>query len=338
MERWRRLGLWPASASERESVVGVRVNTLLTGVAQAVAELRAEGVEASGVAWSATALTVPRSQRESLVHSEAATSGRVYVQSLSSQWATMMLGARPGEEVLDLCAAPGGKTLHLAAMMGERGGAAVEGTRLAAVESSRPRFFRMRANLERGGATGGGWVRTYLADGRGVGRKTPERFDRVLLDAPCSADGRLLSAEAAADEGDARGEWSLRKVRRLAVKQGQLLASAVQACRVGGVIVYATCTSAPEENEGVVNETLRRAGEMLDVEPMVVPAGMPAVLESGLTAWEGETYDPRLRHTVRVMPRHGFDVFYAARLRKRTLTTAFPSQRRGEQDTPIIGR
>ena len=313
--RWQRLGLWPPGAS-RASIVGVRVNTLLTTPGAAVEELRHIGVETTRTAWSATALSVPLDHRDALVHSDAATSGRVYVQSLSSQLATLLLDPQPGEESLDLCAAPGGKTLHMAQLM-TTAGRADEGVSLAAVESSRPRFFRLRANLERGGAA---WVRTYLADGRGVGRKVAERFHRVLLDAPCSADGRLLTATGDDDGGDGQmrqGEWSLQKVRRLAAKQGQLLASAVQACRVGGTVLYATCTSSPEENEGVVNQALRRAGEALEIEPITPPEGLPPdVLRPGLASWEGEMYDPRLRHAVRVMPAHGFDVFFAARLRK----------------------
>jgi 16S rRNA (cytosine1407-C5)-methyltransferase len=95
--------------------------------------------------------------------------------------APLALAPRPGETVLDLAAAPGGKTLQLAALMQNSG-------RLSAVEAVKGRFFRLRANLERGGVTN---ARTFLMDGRAVGRKCPEMFDRVLLDAPCSSEARF---------------------------------------------------------------------------------------------------------------------------------------------------
>lgn len=101
--------------------------------------------------------------------------------------------------MLDLAAAPGGKTLQMAAMMQDRG-------RIAAVEAVRTRMFKLQANLRRHGPT---IVKTYLTDGRTVGRKTPERFDRVLLDSPCSSEARFQRA----DPGSWR-HWSLCKLTK----------------------------------------------------------------------------------------------------------------------------
>ena len=111
----------------------------------------------------------------------AATEGAIYIQNPSSYFAVKTLAPVLDEEVLDLAAAPGGKTLAMAARMQNTG-------RIAAVEPIRGRFHRMQANLRRCGVTN---VQFYQRDGRGVGRAVPDRFDRVLLDAPCSSESRM---------------------------------------------------------------------------------------------------------------------------------------------------
>ena len=108
------------------------------------------------------------------------------------------------EEVLDLAAAPGGKTLAIAALMNNTG-------RIAAVEPIRGRFHRMQANLRRCGVSN---VQFYQRDGRSVGRLVPERFDRVLLDAPCSSESRMRWLDQQSFE-----QWSLRKIRETQRKQ-----------------------------------------------------------------------------------------------------------------------
>lgn len=140
------------------------------------------GVESAPCEWLTSAATIAPGDKADVTTSSAVVDGRFYVQNLSSMLAPAALDPQPGEKVLDLAAAPGGKTLHLAARMRLKG-------ELAAVEPVRDRFFRLKSNLERCGA--GDFVRTFTHDGRDVGRKTPERFDAVLLDAPCSSEARF---------------------------------------------------------------------------------------------------------------------------------------------------
>lgn len=274
--------------------VALRVNTLKTDPAAAAKALRADGFSVSEVEWSPAALLADASQRAALVRHPLVESGALYPQGLASQLAAFALHPQPGESVLDLCAAPGGKTLDLAQRLGAGGD-------LAAVEASKPRFFRLRANLERADA---GFVRTYLHDGRRTGDKVPGRFDAVLLDAPCSGDTRLRG------EGDASA-WSVKKARRLASKQQQLLESALRCVRPSGRVIYATCSMGPEENEAVVDAVLR--GGLAVAEPLALPQGLSA---PGLAAWSGRTFVGGVSHSRRVLPAGPMEGFFLASLRR----------------------
>lgn len=273
------------------------VNPLRAGTEATLEELR--DLMPEPVPWLDGAFTVGPSQRHRLTHSDAFAAGRVYVQGLASLLAPLVLDPQPGEEILDLAAAPGGKTLRIAAMMKNCG-------RIAAVEPVKTRFFKLRANLKRGGVT---IAHTYRADGRSIGAKTPERFDRVLLDAPCSSEARfsLLQPESFA-------HWTSRKVKESAHKQRGLIESAFAALKSGGILVYCTCSLSPEENELVVDTFLRRHADAASIEPLALPIDNTT---PGLTTWGGETLDPRLSHAVRVLPTETMDAFFLCRIRKR---------------------
>lgn len=282
-----------------------RINTLKTEVAPAIEALENAGLSPSSVDWSPFAFTLPIDQRPVLVDHPLTIDGSIYIQSLSSQLAVAALDPKPGEQVLDLCAAPGGKTLAIAQRVGDTPGSFV-----SAVESSKPRFYRMKQNLQRGNAA---WVRTYRTDGRSVGRKTPGRFDRVLVDGPCSA-------ETAIDPNDPESlsDWSMRKIERCAKRQVQLLLSAVQATRPGGQIVYSTCTLAPEENEQVLHQVLKRLGGQICIETIDIAKNLPETLRAqSLPGWRGDEWEQTvMADAVRLLPTDGFDVFFLAKIRK----------------------
>ena len=168
----------------------------------------------------------------------------------------ILLSPQSEECILDLGAAPGSKTLQLAELMGNQGS-------IWAVESVRGRFFRLRDNLARYGAEN---VQTHLADGTRLWRRHPERFDRVLLDAPCSSEGRFR-----ADAPKTYAYWSEKKIAEASRKQRRLCYAAVQCLKPGGVLVYSTCTFAPEENEAIINRVLRQFAGALTVEDIALP-------------------------------------------------------------------
>lgn len=219
--------------------------------------------------------------------------GLLYVQQASTGVAAPALAPRPGERVLDLCAAPGGKTTHAADLMGDRGS-------LVAVEVNDNRIRGLLGNSYRLGHAN---ILVVEADGRDL----PEdaAFDRVLVDAPCSGEGTLRRRSG-------RPPNQSRRFLGYVVKtQEALLRKAVRVTRPGGTILYVTCTFAPEENEGVVSRVL--ADEPVDLEPLALPVPHAP----GLTHFEGKAFDPRLEGAARIYP-HLMDSggLFLAKLRK----------------------
>jgi len=215
---------------------GLRVNTLkLTAE-----EFKAISPFALGekVPWCPAAFILDGEERPGLHPYHMA--GLYYMQDPSAMSPAELLAPMPGERVLDLAAAPGGKTTHLAALMQGRG-------LLVANEIKDKRVGHLAQNVERWGA--GNVV---------VTNESPERladhfgayFDRVLVDAPCSGEGMFRK-----DMG-ARIDWSFEMVAGCAVRQKNILNVAAKLVRPGGYLLYSTCTFAPEEDEAVVNGLL----------------------------------------------------------------------------------
>lgn len=278
--------------------VAFRVNGLLGDSDTVLADLDREAIAWRACDAPVEAYAVDADARAALTVSAAAAAGTIYIQNLSSMLAAAALGAQPGEEVLDLAAAPGGKTIMLAGTMQNRG-------RLAAVEAVRGRFHRLRANLERHGVT---IAQCYCKDGAVVGRQVPGRFDRVLLDAPCSSEARFTEADPASFR-----YWSEKKIAEMQRKQKKLLYSAVLATRPGGVIVYSTCSFAPEENEGVIDHVLRKFRGELAVEPIAPPV---ANAVAGIPSWRGRRFDPAVFGSTRILPEGPMSGFFICRLRR----------------------
>ena len=279
----------------RPKRVSFRVNTLKADVGTVAGALADQGFELESVPWFPEAFLISAEQKRQLTETSQWEEGQIYIQGLSSMLAPLVLAPQPDEKILDLAAAPGGKTTQIAAAMQNRG-------LLSAVEPIRNRFFRLQANVKRSGAE---IVKFYQADGRTVGRKTPARFDRVMLDAPCSSESRFTTGDP-----ESWAYWSERKIKEAARKQFGLLRSALDAVRPGGIVLYCTCSFAPEENELIVSRVL---DQRHDVE--LLPIDLPIEnTQPGLTFWSGKEIDPRFRQCVRVLPNADFDGFFLARL------------------------
>ena len=166
--------------------------------------------------------------------------GVYYLQEPSAMAPAALLDAQPGERVLDLCAAPGGKSTQLAAAMQGKG-------LLVCNEINTKRARILSSNIERLGVTNALVLNAHPA---ALATRFPAYFDRILVDAPCSGEGMFRKEEAALTD------WSVETVQMCAARQYEILCSAAQMLRPGGRLVYSTCTFAPEENEGVVSRFL----------------------------------------------------------------------------------
>jgi 16S rRNA (cytosine967-C5)-methyltransferase len=199
-----------------------------------------------------------------------------------------LLEPKPGEIIIDACAAPGGKTTHIAELVkGEAEIIAVDShpSRLKLVEENAVRLKLFN-------------IKTLLGDWTELAQQFINRADKVLLDVPCSGTGTLRR------KVDARWKKSEEQVKQLAELQSRLLEASVPVVRKGGVIVYATCSLEPEEDEEVIKTFLERHPEfVLDDPRPFLPSEIPnAITQEGF---------------LRLFPhKHNTDGVFAARLRK----------------------
>src|SRR5262245_11597748 len=221
------------AALSEPAPVDLRVNPLKGDRAQARAALAEEGIEAYATKLSPFGLRLKA--RASVVATQAFRDGLVEVQDEGSQLAALLVGARPGMQVVDFCAGAGGKTLAIAATMQNKG-------RVVACDVSSFRLERSAQRLRRAGVHNVE-RRELDADGRKWLKRHAGKFDRVLVDAPCTGIGTWRR------NPDAR--WSLKPqdIAELPAKQAEILAAAARLVKPGGRLVYATCSLLPAENE-----------------------------------------------------------------------------------------
>jgi len=224
--------------------------------------------------------------------------GCIYVQNISSMLPVCVLAPANGEKILDLCAAPGTKTTQIVSLAPD--------AEVVAFEKDHIRHCKLVTNLKIQGVDRK--VKTLELDGFWARKKFPEYFDKILVDAPCSAEGLF-------DLHNPRSYkyWSERKVREVKHKQRFLLQSAFFALKEQGTLVYSTCTFSPEENEEVIDWFLAKYKEKVEVAPIEIP--LKNVFQ-GLTRWQGISFSPACALTRRIIPNEFMEAFFVAKLRK----------------------
>jgi NOL1/NOP2/sun family putative RNA methylase len=217
--------------------------------------------------------------------------GHYYVQDLSSCMAVDALDVSENQSALDVAAAPGGKTTFMAQRMKNTGS-------IIALEPSARRARSMSFNLARCGVYN---TCIMLMDGLQA-EKLQGKFDRVLLDAPCSCEGVI------AKDATRKTSHTPEDVDYCSGRQDRLIEAAARTVRPGGILVYSTCSFAPEENEMVVDRLLQKFSNMT-VEPTEHGS-------SGLTKFGDTSFDPQLKNARRLYPHiHDTIGFFIARLR-----------------------
>ncbi len=275
----------------------IRINPLSPRPAGEIeAELDALGVERQAIPWCAGAFHL-LSDKSVIANSPLFTEGHVYIQNASSLVPPLALDPRPEHAILDLCAAPGGKSAHIAALTGNT-------AYLWLNDGIKARLSKLREVVERFGVRAAE-ITSFPA--QYADKYIERQFDRILLDAQCSGEGLLDLAHP-----NALRFWSLKRVQEYGLLQQRMLMAAFKLLAPGGVLVYSTCTFGPEENEAPLDHLLRHRenAEVIPID-LAVPGRKP-----GLTSWNRQSFDPRLREAIRIMPSRHLEGFFVCKIRK----------------------
>ena len=275
-------------ASEKPLRKSLRVNTLKTTVEQFKTWAGERGWVLSPVPWCAEAFFIEREDRsvalgKDLLH----LLGHTYMQEAPSMLPVVLLDPQPGECILDMSAAPGSKTTQVAAAMQGRG-------LVICNDVQEKRLWTLKSSLHRCGVTN--YIMTKKV-GQWFGKHMTERFDRVLCDAPCTAQGTSRK------DSDALMYCSADNIGKMARLQRELLEAAVHACKIGGRIVYSTCTLTPEENEELVRSILNKFSTQLEVvDPRIE-------MENGKWKMENKIFDKAIEDSQAVQKHFQFSIF-----------------------------
>ena len=222
--------------------------------------------------------------------------GYYYVQEISSMLSVLALDPKPGEFVLDLCASPGSKTTQIAARMENTG-------TLIANDLNIGRIKILAANTERCGVSN---LIITRDDGVRLCSKLSKagwKFDKILLDAPCSGEGTLRSSQRTLEM------WNKKVIGWFSRQQKKLLAQSLKCLKKEGVIVYSTCTHAPEENEEVINFALK------NFPVKVEQVKLPLTCRAGVTKWEDLQFSEEVSKCCRIYPQdNDSEGFFVAKM------------------------
>jgi len=274
-----------ATASLKIPVLTLRVNTLKTSRTAILDSFSAGEILAEPCRYSPEGIRLL--QNYQITSLNEFSEGVFTIQDESSQLVAHLLEPQPGDELLDICAAPGGKATHLAQLMGGKGN-------ITATDLNPRRVKKIHESAERMGIKN---IKCLVADALSNDYLKGFMFDRILLDAPCSGLGVIRRNPEA--------KWILQpaELARCASRQRLLLKAASTLLKPGGVMVYATCSTAPEEDEEVVQDFLSRNPEFM--------------IENGCHLFElgSELFDSA--GYMRIWPhKHGADGFFAVRLKR----------------------
>lgn len=271
----------------------LRVNTIKYNVQDLMKYFKEINIKFERVPWYNDALIIKNVKEKDLQKLDIYEKGYIYLQSLSSMIPPLVVNPKQGEKVLDLTAAPGSKTTQMAAIMNNKG-------YILANELDKVRCERLKYNVDIQGAS---IVEVINERGEKLKNTYENYFDKVLLDAPCSGEGRFLVGKP----GTYR-DWSIRSVTELKKIQKKLFESAYKAAKPNSTIVYSTCTINKEENEYVVDWILNNFNiKLLDIDIEIKNA------ISGDTKNVNDT----INKTMKILPSKEMEGFFIAKFLKK---------------------
>jgi len=218
----------------------LRINTIKSNIEEIKNELEKEKIEYETIKWSKEALIIKNADEKTIQEMEIYKNGKIYLQSLSSMLPPIILEPKEGTDILDMAAAPGGKTTQIAALTNNK-------AHITACEKNKIRAERLKYNVDKQGAT---CVFIMPKDSRFIDDFFS--FDQILLDAPCSGSGTL-------DYNDANVEkyFTEQLIERSSKTQKTLLSKAIKLLKPGHEMIYSTCSILDCENEDVVSSVIK---------------------------------------------------------------------------------
>lgn len=250
--------------------VTLRVNTIKTTVEDVKNKLGDAKIEYEEVSWYKEALIIKNAREEDIKKLEIYEKGEIYLQSLSSMIPPIILNPKEGENILDMTAAPGGKTTQMSAMSENK-------AFITACEKNKIRAERLKYNLQKQGANR---VNVMQEDARRLSDFFS--FDKILLDAPCSGSGTMNVFEKS---------FNIELVKRSSKFQEELLTKALKILKPGGEMIYSTCSILEVENENILRKVLsKQKAEIVPIDNLQVPT-LPVTLEGTLCVCPTDLYE-----------------------------------------------
>jgi 16S rRNA (cytosine1407-C5)-methyltransferase len=247
---------------------------------------------------------VNNKDKSEIADSEEYKDGKFYIQDLSSILSIYILNPQKDETILDLAAAPGSKTTLISSLTNNQ-------AHVTANDIDQKRIGRLNNVLHQFGSEN---VDVTNEDGNLLGKIYPNHFDKVILDAPCSGEGRIYFGGK-----NPLRFWSIKMVNAMVKEQKTLIESAFKSLKIGGTLIYSTCTLEPDENEGVVTYLLNKYDnariEDIDFIDNLEPL-LKDKITNGITKWSGNTYHQEIVKSIRIIPSPEMMGFYIAKIIK----------------------
>jgi NOL1/NOP2/sun family putative RNA methylase len=271
----------------------IRVNTIKISREKLLKKLKEREIKLKQIPWYKDGFFVE--SEKGIAKTLEYFLGYYYIQEASSMIPPLILDPKEGEKVLDLCAAPGSKTTQIAMLM-------KNSSLIVANDDNLERIKALRINLQKMGVKN--CIVTYE---RGENFWKHEiKFDKVLVDAPCSGSGKIISSFSSINL------WSQTNVKKLSILQKKLVFSASKCLKENGILVYSTCSMDPEENEEVVDFCVKKLG--LSVEKIEMKK---LNYREGILEWDGKKFDESVKNAMRIFPFDNFtEGFFICKLRK----------------------
>ena len=277
-----------ANGYSKQRYATLRANTIKTEANNVAKELQKAGIKFDKVNWSDNAFIIKNATESDIRNLSIYKSGEIYMQSLSSMIPAIILSPNAGENILDMTAAPGGKTTQIAALSNNQ-------CFITACEKNKIRLDRLKYNLEKQGATSTNIMNIDA-------RKLDDffSFDKVLLDAPCSGSGTLNT-----NDKNLEKYFTKELIQRSEKTQSELLQKAINVLKPGNEMVYSTCSILQEENEENIQKYIKK--------------GLVEIVPINLMQYEEISKLPtKIEGTMCICPDELYEGFFVAKLRKKT--------------------